>query len=224
MAFTQGVTSSSSRRRERPNIVPSRSVCRNLFGPVDHEQLKADFLREKEEIIKEDTRKWNFDFENDIPLLGRYLWEKMYSDLARERTTSSFSSRASEGKATNERSSCTTVAEHPDVTPSATSLDMAHRTIQISDNVDSEKPESEKCDPKMTPRKLRSRSSTGKITGEGICYFAFREKKNLMWCAFYVTAMDASNFPVDLWPRSTSCVIRVIESSSVGRKIDFAFH
>ncbi|XP_029194457.1 cyclin-dependent kinase inhibitor 1-like isoform X1 [Acropora millepora] len=164
MAFTQGVTSSSSRRRERPNIVPSRSVCRNLFGPVDHEQLKADFLREKEEIIKEDTRKWNFDFENDIPLLGRYLWEKMYSDLARERTTSSFSSRASEGKATNERSSCTTVAEHPDVTPSATSLDMAHRTIQISDNVDSEKPESEKCDPKMTPRKLRSRSSTGKIT------------------------------------------------------------
>ncbi|XP_067038512.1 cyclin-dependent kinase inhibitor 1-like isoform X1 [Acropora muricata] len=164
MAFTQGVTSSSSRRRERPNIVPSRSVCRNLFGPVDHEQLKADFLREKEEIIKEDTRKWNFDFENDIPLLGRYLWEKMYSDLARERTTSSFSSRASEGKATNERSSCTTVAEHPDVTRSATSLDMAHRTIQISDNVDSEKPESEKCDPKMTPRKLRSRSSTGKIT------------------------------------------------------------
>lgn len=164
MAFTQGVTSSSSRRRERPNIVPSRSVCRNLFGPVDHEQLKADLLREKEEIIKEDTRKWNFDFENDIPLLGRYLWEKMYSDLARERTTSSFSSRASEGKATNERSSCTTVAEHPDVTPSATSLDMAHRTIQISDNVDSEKPESEKCDPKMTPKKLRSRSSTGKIT------------------------------------------------------------
>lgn len=164
MAFTQGVTSSSSRRRERPNIVPSRSVCRNLFGPVDHEQLKDDFLREKEEIIKEDTRKWNFDFENDIPLLGRYLWEKMYSDLARERATSSFSSCASEGKATNERSSCTTVAEHSDVTPSATSLDMAHRTIPISDNVDSEKSESEKCDPKMTPRKLRSRSSTGKIT------------------------------------------------------------
>ncbi|XP_074613232.1 uncharacterized protein LOC141873212 isoform X1 [Acropora palmata] len=165
MAFTQGVTSSSSRRRERPNIVPSRSVCRNLFGPVDHEQLKADFLREKEEIIKEDTRKWNFDFENDIPLLGRYLWEKKeYSDLARERTTSSFSSRVSEGKATNERLSCTTVAEHPNVTPSPTSLDMTHRTIPISDNVDSEKAESEKCDPKMTPRKLRSRSSTGKIT------------------------------------------------------------
>ena len=70
--------------------------------------------------------------------------------------------------------------------------------IRDRDNVDSEKPESEKCDPKKTPRKLRSRGSTGKITGEGIFCFGFRKKKNLMCCAFYVTAMDASNFPVDL--------------------------
>ena len=199
MALTQEMISSPCRRRERPNIVPSRSVCRNLFGPIDHEQLKADLLREKEEMIEEDTRTWNFDFENDIPLLGRYRWEKVCPDLAKGRTTSSFSSRASKGEATNERSSYTTSTERPDVTPTATSLDTTHRTIPISDNIDSEKLENEKCDPEKTSRKLRSRSSTGKITGVGISCFAFRKKKkSLICCAFYVTAMDASNFPVDL--------------------------
>uniref|UniRef100_A0A3Q2V7Y2 Cyclin-dependent kinase inhibitor domain-containing protein n=1 Tax=Haplochromis burtoni TaxID=8153 RepID=A0A3Q2V7Y2_HAPBU len=60
--------SSPTRRRE--------SVCRNLFGPVDHSQLRRDLKLKLKEIIEQDRRRWNFNFECETPLPGRFQWEE----------------------------------------------------------------------------------------------------------------------------------------------------
>lgn len=58
-----------TRRRE--------SVCRSLFGPVDHSQLRRDLKLKLKEIIEEDSRRWNFNFECETPLPGRFQWEEV---------------------------------------------------------------------------------------------------------------------------------------------------
>lgn len=57
-----------TRRRE--------SVCRSLFGPVDHSQLLRDLKLKLKEIIEQDSRRWNFNFECETPLPGRFQWEE----------------------------------------------------------------------------------------------------------------------------------------------------
>lgn len=52
-------------------------VKRNLFGTVDHDQIRDDLHRELKLITDEKRRKWNFDFENFQPLRGRYKWERV---------------------------------------------------------------------------------------------------------------------------------------------------
>ncbi|KAM4701584.1 cyclin-dependent kinase inhibitor 1 [Discoglossus pictus] len=51
--------------------------CRNLFGPVDHEQLKIDFESMMKNLNDEAAQKWNFDFVNERPLDGNYKWERV---------------------------------------------------------------------------------------------------------------------------------------------------
>ncbi|XP_054836901.1 cyclin-dependent kinase inhibitor 1 [Eublepharis macularius] len=55
----------------------SRKACRNLFGPVDHEQLQNDFQSLMKAEWEEAQRRWNFDFETETPLEGDYRWEKI---------------------------------------------------------------------------------------------------------------------------------------------------
>lgn len=50
---------------------------RNLFGTVDHDQIRDDLHRELKLITEEKKQKWNFDFENFQPLRGRYKWERV---------------------------------------------------------------------------------------------------------------------------------------------------
>lgn len=52
-------------------------VKRNLFGTVDHDQIRDDLHRELKLITEEKRRQWNFDFENFKPLRGRYKWERV---------------------------------------------------------------------------------------------------------------------------------------------------
>ncbi|TNN00374.1 cyclin dependent kinase inhibitor 1Bb [Takifugu rubripes] len=55
---------------------PKPSACRNLFGSVDHEKLKRDFKRHMQEMEKDASAKWGFDFANDTPLPNsRFDWE-----------------------------------------------------------------------------------------------------------------------------------------------------
>lgn len=68
---------------------PKPSACRNLFGSVDHEELKRDLkghLREMEAVASD---KWGFDFANNTPLSNaRISWE-----LVDSRTVPSFYSK-----------------------------------------------------------------------------------------------------------------------------------
>ncbi|XP_054575239.1 cyclin-dependent kinase inhibitor 1B isoform X2 [Eptesicus fuscus] len=56
---------------------PKPSACRNLFGPVDHEELTRDLERHCRDMEEASQRKWNFDFKNHKPLEGRYEWQEV---------------------------------------------------------------------------------------------------------------------------------------------------
>lgn len=64
-------------RCQNPNVLQlrSRSVCRALWGPVDHDQVRKDLEREQKTISKALTRKYNFDFESGKPMKGKWQWE-----------------------------------------------------------------------------------------------------------------------------------------------------
>lgn len=52
-----------------------RSVCRCLFGPVDHHQTKTDLQALNERLLNEAGQRWNFDFRVGEPAHGgRYDW------------------------------------------------------------------------------------------------------------------------------------------------------
>lgn len=52
------------------------SVCRSLFGPVDHDELNREMKSKLREMSERDQRRWNFNFEADAPLAGSYQWEE----------------------------------------------------------------------------------------------------------------------------------------------------
>lgn len=53
------------------------SVCRNLFGPVDHDELHREMKTKLREISERDQERWNFNFEANSPLDGVYEWEQV---------------------------------------------------------------------------------------------------------------------------------------------------
>ncbi|KAK5867031.1 hypothetical protein PBY51_011554 [Eleginops maclovinus] len=53
------------------------TVCRNLFGPVDHEELQTEMKSKLREISERDQQRWNFNFEANAPLDGVYEWEEV---------------------------------------------------------------------------------------------------------------------------------------------------
>lgn len=53
-------------------------VRRNLFGPVDHQQLQKDFQRLLCMSVEVANKRWNFDFQSDMPGKGTNMeWEAM---------------------------------------------------------------------------------------------------------------------------------------------------
>lgn len=56
------------------------SVCRNLFGPVDHDELHREMKTKLREISERDQERWNFNFEANSPLDGVYEWEEVSGD------------------------------------------------------------------------------------------------------------------------------------------------
>lgn len=54
---------------------PKPTACRNLFGPVDHEELKRDLKGHLQEIEEVSSTTWNFDFVNHTPLNGKFEWK-----------------------------------------------------------------------------------------------------------------------------------------------------
>ncbi|XP_068580443.1 cyclin dependent kinase inhibitor 1Ca [Cebidichthys violaceus] len=58
------------------------SVCRSLFGPVDHDQLRRDLTLKLREIAEQDGRRWNFNFLTETPQSGGFQWEEIPADCA----------------------------------------------------------------------------------------------------------------------------------------------
>ncbi|XP_054476690.1 cyclin-dependent kinase inhibitor 1C [Anoplopoma fimbria] len=56
------------------------AVCRNLFGPVDHDDLNREMKDKMREISDRDQQRWNFNFEKNTPLVGDYEWEEVSVD------------------------------------------------------------------------------------------------------------------------------------------------
>ncbi|XP_041934785.1 cyclin-dependent kinase inhibitor 1Ba [Alosa sapidissima] len=53
-------------------------VCRNLFGPVDHEEFKKDCKEQMQEMTRASTESWSFDFANNEPLSdGKFEWSEV---------------------------------------------------------------------------------------------------------------------------------------------------
>ncbi|XP_063402698.1 cyclin-dependent kinase inhibitor 1B-like [Mytilus trossulus] len=50
-------------------------VRRCLFGPPDHESIRKDLDKALEDNRSELREKWNYDFDQDVPLEGKYQWE-----------------------------------------------------------------------------------------------------------------------------------------------------
>ncbi|KAI1888478.1 hypothetical protein AGOR_G00185560 [Albula goreensis] len=55
----------------------SGPVRRNLFGPVDHQQLQQDFQRLLCMSVEVANKRWNFDFQRDRPAQGCIEWEEL---------------------------------------------------------------------------------------------------------------------------------------------------
>lgn len=51
-------------------------TSRNLFGPVDHDELKRELTSKLREISQRDQQRWNFDFREGQPLNGDLKWEE----------------------------------------------------------------------------------------------------------------------------------------------------
>ena len=59
-------------------VVPSKGLSRNLFGPVDHQEISAILNSELKRDMEEKNEEWCFNFSEGTPLgHGRLLWEKV---------------------------------------------------------------------------------------------------------------------------------------------------
>lgn len=50
------------------------TVCRCLFGKPDHESVRESLDKELKSQRSSSKCTWNFDFETETPLTGRYQW------------------------------------------------------------------------------------------------------------------------------------------------------
>ncbi|XP_062846000.1 cyclin dependent kinase inhibitor 1Ca [Trichomycterus rosablanca] len=73
---TASVWERHAARRTFPLLARTK-VCRNLFGPVDHEELNMEMNRKLQEISDRDQSRWNFNFEQNRPLPGLHEWEEI---------------------------------------------------------------------------------------------------------------------------------------------------
>ncbi|KAF4080998.1 hypothetical protein AMELA_G00155850 [Ameiurus melas] len=75
MSSVQFSVSGSGAARESIPQRARRSVCRSLFGSVDHDELNRDIEAKLRELSDRDQKRWNFNFGSGTPLQGAYEWE-----------------------------------------------------------------------------------------------------------------------------------------------------
>ncbi|XP_067292756.1 cyclin-dependent kinase inhibitor 1B [Pseudorasbora parva] len=73
---SSGKTVPPQRSSETLPLTKRTGTCRNLFGPVDHDELKRELTSKLREISQRDQLRWNFDFGEGQPLNGEVKWEE----------------------------------------------------------------------------------------------------------------------------------------------------
>jgi hypothetical protein len=114
MSVARVVRQSSMESQQCFELGISRSCCRNLFGPIDHAQLRAELDSELKRIAEEKKRRWNFDFVKAEPLDGDFLWQEIGND------------RSTVGVSTNEEISTTDSRISDRITPQHSSDAATH--------------------------------------------------------------------------------------------------
>ncbi|XP_073687405.1 cyclin-dependent kinase inhibitor 1C-like [Garra rufa] len=78
------------RSTETLPLLKNTGTCRNLFGPVDHDELRRELSSKLREISERDQLRWNFNFSEGQPLDGDLKWEESRAEecpqFYRERT------------------------------------------------------------------------------------------------------------------------------------------
>lgn len=139
------------RTPERLGISPSRALCKQLFGPIDHSQLQSDLKRELSKLSQETSSRWNYDFVKDHPLEGRYLWSRV---KCKEPTSEALAS-----------SNCSRIEESNVLARDAvTNMQVSSMKMPLT---------ASKLSTKDKPLLCKKRPSTGKITE-----FLRKKKKN----------------------------------------------
>lgn len=67
-------TSTAGKCNEADEFEEMPNVCRQLFASVSGKRESIYSSRALQEVMLEQKRRWNFDFETETPLPGRYQW------------------------------------------------------------------------------------------------------------------------------------------------------
>lgn len=138
------------RRTEEAVADPETSgVRRCLFGRGDPEENIRFAKRELERSLCESKRRWNFDFEADKPLNGRYEWESPAKKrLGLDETSTSCSSKHKEEEEEEEQQNNPSSVEKPPPkqTLSPEKLQSDHPGLSCSTATSSSSQSSKACD------------------------------------------------------------------------------
>ncbi|ROL52791.1 Cyclin-dependent kinase inhibitor 1C [Anabarilius grahami] len=146
-----------------PEILPLLKLtgtCRNLFGPVDHDELKRELTSKLREISQRDQQRWNFDFREGQPLDGHLKWEESPAEdcpeFYREKTA---------------------VSKRPFVDLPTTEIIVAPKCGSRSMKDLNHKKKTAKCNRRKLSRKTVARTQTKRLTDMRITDFYGKRKK-----------------------------------------------
>lgn len=72
------------------DVLPSRRLCKNLFGPVDHEEIGSILDAELNRDTLEKSVEWCFNFAEGTPITnGKLVWEEIGARKEGELSTKS---------------------------------------------------------------------------------------------------------------------------------------
>ncbi|XP_045598154.1 cyclin-dependent kinase inhibitor 1B-like [Procambarus clarkii] len=84
------------------------TVKRKLFGPVDHAHNLKFVHEEMAKIQQADCKRWNFDFQEEKPLEGRYDWQPVDENVPQAYEIPNLTSRTSRSTHQSSSSSSST--------------------------------------------------------------------------------------------------------------------
>ncbi|KAF4094883.1 cyclin-dependent kinase inhibitor 1C [Onychostoma macrolepis] len=147
------------RSTETPPPLKRSGTCRNLFGPVDHDELRRELSSQLREISERDQLRWNFNFLEGQPLDGALKWEENRAEDCPQfyRETTAVSKRPFVDSPTTER--VTQVA-----------LKCGGRPVKILNQIN-------KCNRRKLSRKTVARVQTKRLADIRITDFYGKRKK-----------------------------------------------